>query len=73
MKNKDHIGYDLSFAELQVLVSMCEGKTYKEIAVENHLVKTVILRHSKRIFHKLGVKNRAEAVIKYREEIQSNN
>lgn len=52
----------LSERELSVLQELTHGKSTREIAESLHLSEETIKTHLKRIFKKLGVRDRAEAV-----------
>lgn len=52
----------LSERELQVLALMSRGKTNSQIGGELFLAHDTVKTHARRIFRKLGVKDRAEAV-----------
>ena len=52
----------LSGRELQVLRGISEGKTNSEIGRELHLAEDTVKAHTRRLFHKLGVHDRAAAV-----------
>lgn len=52
----------LSERELQVLALMSQGKTNSQIGGELFLAHDTVKTHARRIFTKLGVKDRAEAV-----------
>jgi DNA-binding NarL/FixJ family response regulator len=47
---------------MQVLVGMSRGKTNVEIGAELYLAKDTIKTTAKRLFKKLGVRDRAHAV-----------
>jgi putative nucleotidyltransferase with HDIG domain len=53
----------LSRAELGVLRTLAEGKTYKEIAVESGRSRSTVRSHLHSIYGKLGVSDRAQAVL----------
>jgi DNA-binding CsgD family transcriptional regulator len=44
---------------------LAEGKSYKEIADEMQRSAQTIYSHSKRMYRKLGVKSKTEAVVLY--------
>ncbi|HEV3472589.1 MAG TPA: response regulator transcription factor [Actinomycetota bacterium] len=52
----------LSERELSVLQELTHGKSTREVADSLHLSEETIRTHLKRIFRKLGVRDRAEAV-----------
>ena len=49
--------------EMQVLASLIQGKTNREIGRDLHLAEKTVASHVSSIFRKLGVSNRAEAAI----------
>jgi putative nucleotidyltransferase with HDIG domain len=53
----------LSRTELSVLRTLAEGKTYKEIAAESGRARSTVRSHLHSIYGKLGVTDRAQAVI----------
>jgi DNA-binding NarL/FixJ family response regulator len=55
----------LSRRELQVLRLIGEGATNSEIAERLVIATSTVQSHVKRILHKLGVKNRTEAAVRY--------
>lgn len=55
----------LSEREEEILYSLSSGKTYKEIAVELRISVDTVHNHLKRIYSKLHVRSRTEAVVKY--------
>ncbi|MDT7560312.1 MAG: hypothetical protein QOI68_4782 [Pseudonocardiales bacterium] len=52
----------LTERELQVLLGMSQGKSNGQIGRELYLSEDTIKTHARRLFRKLGVKDRAEAV-----------
>ena len=52
----------LTARELQVLVGMTEGKSNGEIGRELFLSEDTVKTHARRLFRKLGVNDRAQAV-----------
>jgi DNA-binding NarL/FixJ family response regulator len=52
----------LTTRELQVLVGMTEGKSNGEIGRELFLSEDTVKTHARRLFRKLGVNDRAQAV-----------
>jgi DNA-binding NarL/FixJ family response regulator len=52
----------LTERELQVMLGMSQGKSNGQIARELFLSEDTIKTHARRLFRKLGVKDRAEAV-----------
>jgi DNA-binding NarL/FixJ family response regulator len=52
----------LSMREMQVLTGMSEGKSNAQIGRELYLSEDTIKTHARRLFRKLGAKDRAEAV-----------
>ena len=57
----------LSKAEIRILRTIAQGKTNSEIARINYVSIETVKTHVQRIFKKLGVGNRMEAVAKARE------
>ena len=57
--------YDLSEREFQILELVSVGKLNKEIADTLNIKPDTIGKHMYHIFHKLGVKNRTEATLKF--------
>ncbi len=55
----------LSPRELEVLSMIVEGATNGEIAARLVIATSTVQSHVKRILHKLGVKNRTEAAVRY--------
>ena len=55
----------LSEREEDVLHSLSSGKTYKEIADELNISVDTVHNHLKKIYNKLHVRSRTEAVVKY--------
>ena len=58
---------DLSTRELEVLESMCRGKTNLEIAAALDISPFTVKNHVQRIFRKIGVTNRTQAAARYSE------
>jgi DNA-binding NarL/FixJ family response regulator len=56
--------HDLSNRELEVLNSLCEGATYKEIGDKLFISVGTVRHHIKNIYYKLHVHSKAEAVAK---------
>jgi DNA-binding NarL/FixJ family response regulator len=52
----------LSMREMQVLTGMSQGKSNAQIGRELYLSEDTIKTHARRLFRKLAVKDRAEAV-----------
>ncbi len=52
----------LSVREMQVLTGMSQGKSNAQIGRELYLSEDTIKTHARRLFRKLGAKDRAEAV-----------
>jgi DNA-binding NarL/FixJ family response regulator len=52
----------LSMREMQVLTGMSHGKSNGQIGRELYLSEDTIKTHARRLFRKLGAKDRAEAV-----------
>ena len=55
-------GGQLTERELQVLTGMSQGKSNAQIGRELYLSEDTIKTHARRLFRKLGAKDRAEAV-----------
>ncbi len=55
-------GVSLSMREMQVLTGMSQGKSNAQIGRELYLSEDTIKTHARRLFRKLGAKDRAEAV-----------
>ncbi len=55
--------YQLSDREKEVLEWMCEGKTYKEIAIAMHIAIDTVRSHTRSIYEKLQVRSKTEAVL----------
>ena len=55
-------GGRLSMREMQVLTGMSQGKSNAQIGRELYLSEDTIKTHARRLFRKLGAKDRAEAV-----------
>jgi DNA-binding NarL/FixJ family response regulator len=58
----DHAQVQLSMREMQVLTGMSQGKSNAQIGRELYLSEDTIKTHARRLFRKLGAKDRAEAV-----------
>jgi len=58
-----NIGDDLTQRELEVLALMVEGLTNPEIAERLTISRATASSHVSHILHKLGVSNRAEAIV----------
>ena len=56
---------DLSTRELEVLESLCRGKTNLDIASALDISPFTVKNHVQRIFRKIGVTNRTQAAAKY--------
>ena len=55
----------LSARELEVLAIIAEGASNAEIAARLMIAPTTAQGHVKHILHKLGVRNRTEAAVRY--------
>lgn len=56
---------DLSAREMEVLESMCRGKTNLDIAAALDISPFTVKNHAQRIFRKIGVTNRTQAAARY--------
>ena len=61
---------DLSTRELEVLESMCRGKTNLEIAAVLDISPFTVKNHVQRIFRKIGVTNRTQASARYTDALR---
>jgi transcriptional regulator EpsA len=61
---------DLSTRELEVLESMCRGRTNLEIAAALNISPFTVKNHVQRIFRKIGVTNRTQAAARYSEAVR---
>jgi transcriptional regulator EpsA len=61
---------DLSSRELEVLESMCRGRTNLEIAAALSISPFTVKNHVQRIFRKIGVTNRTQAAARYSEAVR---
>jgi transcriptional regulator EpsA len=59
--------YNLTAREQQIMDLVCEGKTNTEIGAVLGISANTVKNHAYRIFPKLGVSNRTQAVGKYRQ------
>ncbi|MFP5370226.1 MAG: DNA-binding response regulator [Actinomycetes bacterium] len=59
---REATGVQLSMREMQVLTGMSQGKSNAQIGRELYLSEDTIKTHARRLFRKLGAKDRAEAV-----------
>jgi DNA-binding NarL/FixJ family response regulator len=57
--------YILSKQEARVIIPLCAGKLYKEIADEMNISINTVKKHTKSIYVKMHVRNRTEACNKY--------
>ncbi len=55
-------GVQLTERELQVLRGMAQGKSNGQIGRELYLSEDTVKTHARRLFRKLGVRDRAQAV-----------
>jgi DNA-binding NarL/FixJ family response regulator len=53
----------LTAREIEILVCLADGKVYKEIARELSLTTSTVRSHLHHTYHKLGVADRAQAVL----------
>jgi DNA-binding NarL/FixJ family response regulator len=61
---------DLSVRELEVLESICKGKTNLDIAAALDISPFTVKNHVQRIFRKIGVTNRTQAAARYTEAVR---
>lgn len=61
---------DLSARELDVLESMCRGRTNLDIAAALDISPFTVKNHVQRIFRKIGVTNRTQAAARYAEAVR---
>ncbi|MGQ0567975.1 MAG: XrtB/PEP-CTERM-associated transcriptional regulator EpsA, partial [Armatimonadota bacterium] len=61
---------DLSARELEVLESICRGKTNLDIAAALDISPFTVKNHVQRIFRKIGVTNRTQAAARYSEALR---
>ena len=61
---------DLSTRELEVLESICRGKTNLDIAAALDISPFTVKNHVQRIFRKIGVTNRTQAAARYAEAVR---
>ena len=59
---REPTGVQLSMREMQVLTGMSQGKSNAQIGRELYLSEDTIKTHARRLFRKLGVNDRAQAV-----------
>ncbi len=57
-----HLG-GLTSRELEILLEMTKGATDREIARKIHVSTTTVKSHIRSIFHKIGARNRTQAVV----------
>ena len=61
---------DLSAREMEVLESMCRGKTNLDIAAALDISPFTVKNHVQRIFRKIGVTNRTQAAARYAQAVR---
>lgn len=61
---------ELSARELEVLASICQGKTNLDIARALDISPFTVKNHVQRIFRKIGVTNRTQAAARYAEALR---
>ncbi len=59
----------LSEREAQVLAALAKGRLYKEIAAQLEISENTVRTYVKRIYEKLHVQTRTEAVAKFRDQL----
>lgn len=64
-QNFDPVHKDLTPRERTILKSLALGHNYKDIATTLQLSTETVYSHSKRLFRKLGVRSKTEAVVRY--------
>jgi DNA-binding CsgD family transcriptional regulator len=62
----------LTAKEASILHLIIEGKSNKEIAAINFVEVSTIKTHINNIYAKLGLNNRTEAILRYRDELSNN-
>lgn len=67
MKRSSHSPFDLTQREKEVLNCLIHGATYKETAAQLFVSVNTLKTHIKRIYSKLGVDNRTQAINKAKE------
>lgn len=63
--------YKLTPSELEVLKCLSKGLTNNEIATRRSVTKDTVKKHCKNIYKKLAVKNKTQAAIKYKLEMEN--
>ena len=66
-KKRPRTHFELTTRELEVLARLSRGFSYDETAAHLHISKNTIKTHLKRIYSKLSVGNRLQAVNKAKE------
>ena len=64
---KDIQSLPLTSTETDILLKLCDGMLYKEIAVERQSAFETVKKHISNIYRKLHVNNRMDACNVYRE------
>jgi DNA-binding NarL/FixJ family response regulator len=67
-KNTSENKYQLTSREIQILVALSEGISYKVIAARNFISIDTVRSHVKHIYQKMQVHNQLEAVARARDE-----
>ncbi|MNC77656.1 DNA-binding transcriptional activator EvgA [compost metagenome] len=56
---------DLSTEEIYIMKELMSGSTYEQIAGLIHMSRRTVDNYTKKIFEKLGAKNKSEAVERF--------
>jgi DNA-binding NarL/FixJ family response regulator len=67
-KNTSENKYQLTSREMQILIALSEGISYKVIAAQNFISIDTVRSHVKHIYQKMQVHNQLEAVARARDE-----
>ena len=66
-RREEEIDFNLTDREVVILTLLCHGRTYKQTAPELFIALTTVKTHINVIFQKLGVIDKAQAVVKARQ------